>query len=97
MPVEIKVFVAQFIVIYLLGFQQQNVTGKHYFMAFITSLILGVSSWFLTSVISVANLDAIGSLVWWSFILSGPIAIVMAMRTHSRIVKAMYSMRKGNG
>ena len=50
--IELKIFIAQFIVIYLLGFQQKNVTGEHYALAFITSVVLGVAGWFLTSIVS---------------------------------------------
>jgi len=81
------IFIAQFITIYLLGIQQKNVIGGHYVFAFLTSLVLGVSGWYLTSIIAAANLDAIGSTVWWSFIVAGPLAITTAMRTHPIIIK----------
>ena len=86
---EIKIFIAQFISIYLLGIQQKNVIGGHYLLAFITSLILGIFGWYLTSIIAAANLESMLSSVWWSFVLAGPIAIVTAMKTHPHIVRKL--------
>ena len=87
---ELTIFIAQFVTIYLLGIQQQNVIGGHYTLAFITSLILGVSGWYLTSTVASANIEAIGTTVWWSFVIAGPLAIVSAMKTHPFIIKGFF-------
>jgi len=100
--IELKIFLAQFCTIFFLGFQQKNVTGGHYSLAFLTSLLLGVVGWFLTSIIATANLEAVFTSVWVSFIVAGPIAIITAMYTHPWVVKKFYKKsyekykRKGN-
>lgn len=81
------IFVSQFGLIYLLGFQQMNVTGKHYVAAAITSFLLGLFGWFTISIISSANLEGIFSFVFWVYVIAGPLAIVFAMRTHPYIVR----------
>ena len=87
---EFKIFLAQFIVIFLLGVQQKNVTGHHYVLAFITSLVLGVAGWFLTSIVATANLEALFTTVYFAFIAAGPIAIIAAMKYHPWLVNKFY-------
>lgn len=86
----IEIFIAQFLAIYLLGFQQMNVIGKHYILAFITSLLLGVFGYYITSTVSTANLDQMFTPFWWSFIIAGPCGIITAMYTHPWIKKKFY-------
>lgn len=83
----ILIFVSQFGLIYLLGFQQMNVVGKHYVAAAITSFLLGLFGWFTISIISSANLEGIFSFIFWVYVIAGPLAIVSAMRTHPYIVR----------
>lgn len=87
MKTELYVFSSQFAMIFLLGIQQMNVTGRHFVAAFITSLLLGICGYYLTSVIAQINIEGVLSSVWWSFIMSGPLGIITAMKVHPIIRK----------
>jgi hypothetical protein len=86
----IILFIAQFSMIYLLGFQQMNVAGKHYIAAAATSFLIGLSGWINISIISVANREAIFSMIFWVYAIAGPIAIVVAMKTHAIVIKFLF-------
>ena len=80
------VFVAQYIFVLLLGLQSLNVRDRHYFGAAVTSFLLGVGGFFLTSTIGSAKGMALTPL-WWSFVLAGPCGIVTAIAVHPHLVK----------
>lgn len=87
---SIIIFVSQFGMIYLLGMQQMNVTGKHYVAAAVTSLLLGLFGWLTISIISAANKEGMLSMVFWFYLIAGPLGIVTAMRTHGFLVVKLY-------
>ena len=91
---EISIFVAQFSLIYLLAIQQQNITGKHHLAATITSLLLGLCGWTVTSTIAAAHQEGLWSSIGISFLVAGPLAVNVAMTTHSKVIKFLYG-RKG--
>lgn len=79
------IFAAQYIYILLLGLQSLNVRDRHYVGAAVTSAMLGVLGFFVTSIVG----DARGmefTVLWWSFVASGPAGIVSAMLLHPRLV-----------
>lgn len=79
------IFAAQYIYILLLGLQSLNVRDRHFIGAAVTSFLLGVLGFFVTSIVG----DARGmefSLLWWGFVFSGPAGIVTAMVIHPVLV-----------
>jgi hypothetical protein len=83
----VLIFLSQFGMVYLLGFQQLNVVGKHYIAAAFTSFLLGLFGWFTISIVSSANMEGIFSLIFWIYLFAGPMAILTAMKTHPYIVR----------
>jgi hypothetical protein len=73
-------FFSAFATVFLLGIQQQNVIGRHYIAAVITSLGIGTAQIFLWRLVPSAN---------WAEIVAtlagGPVGIVAAMYLHPRI------------
>ena len=72
-------FFIGFVSIFLLGFQQQNVTGGHYKMAFFNSMLIALSQFTLYR-------EAVAS--EWSGVfylaLGGAIGITLSMYTHRK-------------
>jgi hypothetical protein len=75
------VFAAQYVYILLLGLQSLNVNNGQYLMAAVTSTLLGLFGFYLTSVIGDAR-DMEFTTLWWGFVLSGPAGITSAMKLH---------------
>lgn len=80
------VFVVQAVYVVLLGLQSLNVNGGHRVLAAATSFALGVSGFYVTSVVGSAK-GGEGSFLWWCFVLSGPVGILAAMSLHPRLVR----------
>ncbi len=72
---EISLFLAAFITVFALGFQQQNVSGRHYLAAVVTSTAIGASLRWARGRRS--RLPLAG----------GPCGIVAAMYAHPRIAR----------
>jgi cation transporter-like permease len=83
------IFVAQYSTILLLGLQSLNVNKGHKILAALTSLMLGVSGFFVTGIVAKAYNDGMFTLVWWAFIIAGPLGITSSMTLHPVIVKWM--------
>ncbi len=79
------VFVAQYLMVLLLGLQSLNVRDHHYVLAGITSFLLGVCGFYVTSVVGAAKGQAL-TILWWSFVVAGPCGIVTAMAIHPTLV-----------
>jgi uncharacterized membrane protein YraQ (UPF0718 family) len=90
---EIKIFSAQAIMIFLLGFQQMNVTGRHYFAAAVTSFLLGVCGWTITSTIAASHQEGLWSTVGIAFLVAGPMGILAAMEWHGKLIKLLYGRK----
>lgn len=73
-------FLSAFATVFLLGIQQQNVIGRHYLAAVVTSLGIGTAQIFLWRLVPSA--DA-GQIV--ATLAGGPAGIVAAMWAHPRI------------
>lgn len=74
-------FASAFLTVFLLVFQQQNVQGRHYVLAALTSLGIGASQIFLWREIPGANgLGIVAALA------GGPVGVLVSMWAHPRLV-----------
>lgn len=73
-------FLSAFLTVFLLGIQQQNVHGRHYIAAAITSLGIGAAQIFLWRLVPDANATEIAATL-----AGGPAGIVSAMAAHPYI------------
>lgn len=79
---ELYLFSAAFITVFALGFQQQNVAGRHYVAAVFTSVAIGGAQFFLWRLAPTANWTEIAATL-----AGGPVGIIAAMWAHPRIAK----------
>ena len=79
---HLTLFGAAFFTVFLLGFQQQNVIGRHYIAAAIVSL--GIGSAQITLWRYVPDAD-VGQII--ATLAGGPCGIVAAMYLHPKIIK----------
>lgn len=75
-------FLSAFSTVFLLGFQQQNVIGRHYIAASIVSIGIGLAQVFLYRLVPTASFSEI-----IATLAGGPIGITAAMYTHPKIIK----------
>jgi uncharacterized membrane protein YfcA len=75
-------FLSAFSTVFLLGFQQQNVIGRHYLSAAVVSFGIGISQIFLWRIVPTASL---GEII--ATLCGGPCGIVAAMYLHPKIIK----------
>ncbi len=83
---EIILFLSQFALVFLIGFQSQNVRDNRYFGSAVCSFLLGLSQCFQWRLMP--NATTVEMAVW---LFAGPLAIMCAIWAHPRIFKA----RKG--
>jgi hypothetical protein len=83
----ITLFVGQFLLIYVLGIQSLMVRDDNYVGAAIGATLIGISQFYLTSLISNMGIESIGTLAWCVFVVAGPLAIVTSMKTHPFIAR----------
>jgi len=76
---ELKIFLAQYFMILLLGLQSINVNTNQKVFAGITSLLLGCFGFYVTGMVAVAFSQGIGSMLFFAYILAGPCGIVSSM------------------
>lgn len=86
---ELSLFTAAFITVFALGFQQQNVAGRHYVAAVVTSGAIGASQIFLWRLAPMEAWTEIGATL-----IGGPAGIVAAMYLHPRIARRWNRARK---
>jgi hypothetical protein len=86
------VFVAQYLMVLLLGLQSLNVRDRHYVLAGITSFMLGVCGFYVTSIVGAAKGQVL-TILWWSFVIAGPCGIITAMAVHPALVRAWEKLR----
>jgi hypothetical protein len=79
---EAGFFLSAFSTVFLLGIQQQNVTGRHYLAAVVTSLAIGASQLVLWRYIPGASTTEIAATL-----AGGPVGIVAAMYIHPLAAK----------
>jgi len=75
-------FAAAFITVFALGFQQQNVAGRHYVAAVFTSIVIGSAQLFLWRLAPTATWPEI-----FGTLAGGAAGIIAAMWAHPRIAK----------
>ena len=92
MTEAIAVFVAQYLMVLLLGLQSLNVRDRHYVMAAATSFLLGVCGFYVTSIVGDAKGQSL-TILWWSFVIAGPCGIVTAMAIHPSLVRLWERIR----
>jgi len=85
MPPELKIFAAQFVVIWMLGLQSINVNRGHYVLAALTSFGLGIVGFYVTGVVAMVFQNGMLNTMFISFIVAGPCGIVTSMWTHKHI------------
>ena len=93
---ELIIFCSQFLCVFLLGIQSLMVRDSNCTGAAIGSLLIGVSQFYIFSVIGGLSVSDIGSTSFISFILAGPIAIVVSIKTHPLIVKTFKGKKHAN-
>lgn len=79
---ELTMFAAAFATVFLLGIQQQNVHGRHYWAAGITSLCIGASQFVLWRIAPTATVTEIAATL-----AGGPVGIMAAMVVHPRLAR----------
>jgi hypothetical protein len=84
---ELIVFVSQFMLVFLLGFQQMNVMRGFYFQAALTSFLLGLSGWATITIVSKFQVTDFLTLLFFAYIVAGPLAIISAMKLHRVLFK----------
>jgi len=81
------VFAAQFCLVGLLGLQSQHIRDGKKLHAAITSALLGVAGWTITGVVSSAYTQGMLSVVFFAFLIAGPIAISLSIYAHEHFHK----------
>jgi hypothetical protein len=87
---ELIIFLAQFICVFLLGIQSLMVRDSNCIGAASGSLMIGISQFYIFSIIGGLSGADIGAGDWWAFILAGPVAIVISIKTHPYISKHIF-------
>ena len=75
-------FAAAFVTVFALGFQQQNVIGRHIVAAALTSLAIGAAQLFLWRIAPTASPTEI-----MATLAGGPVGIVAAMYAHPHLAR----------
>lgn len=85
----VALFIASFVVVFALGFQQLNVSGRHYLLAFLTSLVIGsatlVQFKYLPGPTSPLEIGA--------YLAGSALGIVTSMWAHPALVRAIQRRR----
>ncbi len=89
----VVVFVAQYLYVLLLGLQSLNVNQRHFVLAAITSFVLGIGGFYLTSVIGNARGQELTA-IWYGFVFSGPAGITSAMVLQPHLVRLYARLKK---
>lgn len=82
MKTELILFVSQFIAIFAMGFQQQNVHARKFVSAALTSVLIGVAQMLVLRGMPKAGVSGVAA-----WLLAGPLAIVCAMWIHPKLFK----------
>jgi hypothetical protein len=77
---HLTLFLSAFATVFLLGFQQMNVSGRHYVAAVVTSFGIGIAQIFLWRLVPSASVSEIAATLC-----GGPVGIVCAMWAHPKI------------
>lgn len=88
--IEFTIFINQFLVIYMLGLQSLMVRDGNIVGAMAGSLAIGIGSFYLYGAIGQLGPEAIGTSMFYAFIVAGPLAIATAMKTHPLLQKHLF-------
>ena len=83
------VYLAQFSTVYLLGVQSLMVRDHNYVGAFLGSLFIGICQFYIYNVTDTISMLSFN---WYVFILAGPMAIMLAMRTQPCLVRLIHKV-----
>ena len=75
-------FIATFLTVYLLSFQQQNVIHGHYALASLTSFVIAAAQFAMIQAVATG-----GSYDWVLMGAGGSIGVTLSMFTHRRWIK----------
>jgi hypothetical protein len=78
---ELLVFVAQYSLVFLLGLQSRFVRDSQYTHAIITSLLLGITGYYVT--MQIAIVQEMFNSIWYAYILGGPFGIMTSIYIHN--------------
>ena len=79
---ELVLFFSAFSVVALLVFQQQNVSGRHYVLAALTSVAIGAVQIIMWRLIPSASWSEIAATL-----AGGPVGVLFSMWVHPRLVR----------
>ena len=96
MEQAVLVFLSQALMVCLLAMQSLNTNNGLRVAAAITSTAIGVFGYYATAVISQARLDGVGGLVWWAYILAGPVGAVAGMTMQPKLRSFINSRQEVN-
>lgn len=88
------IFISQFSVVFLLGIQSQMVRDANCIGAAVGSVLIGVSQFFVFSIIGGLAAGDMLTAEGLAFMTSGPLAIVASIKTHPYMVKHVFKGRK---
>ncbi len=77
-----QLFISSFFTVYLLAFQQQNVTHDHYGLAAVTSFAIAAAQFFM--------IKAVSNGAWHELFLmgiGGALGVTLSMFTHKKLIK----------
>lgn len=80
---HLALFLSAFFTVFLLGFQQQNVIGRHYAAAVLVSVGIGISQIFLYKFVPGASFSEVVATLC-----GGPLGITAAMYLHPKILRS---------
>ena len=93
---ELIIFCSQFLCVFLLGIQSLMVRDSNCYGAATGSLLIGISQFYIFSVIGGLSASDIGSLNFIAFVVAGPIAIITSIKTHP-LIASIFKKKKIRG
>lgn len=75
-----SLFLSTFITVFLLGFQQQNVIGGHYWLAAGTSVAIAAAQYTMISGVASGG-------DWWQMGIGGALGVTLSMFLHKRMMR----------
>ncbi len=79
---ELALFASTFLFVFALCFQQLNVNGMHYGLAFITAFVIGAANLVILRIVPSATIAEI-----LAYLAGGPFGVVAAMWVQPRVVQ----------
>jgi hypothetical protein len=90
---ELMVFISQFLVVFLLGVQSLMVRDSNCLGAAFGSVLIGVSQFYIFSIIGGMGPSDIGTIKFFAFVSAGPCAIVASIKLHPHINRLIFNRK----